>query len=61
MLDQVSMSDSIRLSVGEELADDIDLVVAGEEEVFLLEGRFRVFGGEDGKVFEDIGEAGTGE
>ena len=60
MLDEVGLSGAVGFGVGEELADDIELVVAGEVEGFLGEGG-AIAAGEDDKVFDDVGEAGAGE
>ena len=60
MLDEISVPDAMVASVGDELADDVELVVAREEQRALFEF---IFGGtaEAHEVFDDVGNAGAAQ
>ncbi len=61
VLDQVAAADVVGVGVGEELADDVELVVAGEDQELLLSPLVVGFDDDLGVVFEDVGEAAAGE
>lgn len=62
MLDEIAPPNAVNLGLGEELADNIELVITREDlNRFLGFGLF-IFGGDDlGEIFDDSGEALTGE